>query len=145
MNYVTLTITYGKVLSHHKYLNYVISRHPWILFKTERSLKALSIKSKSKNQVGPSFQIFDSPGSELSVRRIDCGSHGQGPQPDFTSNSSSCKSEEQDDNGVVDVLAVGISHVRISEPKRSKVCSTTGPIEQQCSSNLTANNLCRAF
>ncbi|MBA0745943.1 hypothetical protein Gogos_008500 [Gossypium gossypioides] len=67
------------------------------------------------------------------------------PQQVLTSLTSSCKSEEQDKNGVVDLLAVAISHVRISEPKRSRLCSPTRPIEQQCSSNLTVNNLCRAF
>ncbi|TYH18016.1 hypothetical protein ES288_A05G235900v1 [Gossypium darwinii] len=104
-------------------------RHPWILFHTKRSLETLSIKSKSKNQVGPSIQISNSPGSESIL----------------TSLSSSCKSEEQDKNGVVDLLAVAISHVRISEPKRSRLCSPTRHIKQQCSSNLTVNNLCRAF
>ncbi|MBA0691814.1 hypothetical protein Goari_009423, partial [Gossypium aridum] len=67
------------------------------------------------------------------------------PQQVLTSLSSCCKSEEQDKNGVVDLLAVAISHVRISESKRSRLCSPTRPIEQQCSSNLTVNNLCRAF
>ncbi|KAK8692357.1 hypothetical protein V6N13_075822 [Hibiscus sabdariffa] len=122
-----------------------VLRHPWILFYTERSLKTLSIKSKSKIQVGPSIQVSHSPGIELSMSRINGGCCGQGPQPALTSHSSSCKSEEQDENGLVDVLAVAISHVRISEPKRTRLCSPTGPIEQQCSSNLTANNLCRAF
>ncbi|KAE8656261.1 Serine/threonine-protein kinase PEPKR2 [Hibiscus syriacus] len=119
-------------------------RHPWILFYTERSLKTLSIKSKSKNQVGPSIQVSHSPGAELSMSRINGGFHTQGPLSFLTCHISSCKSEEQDENGVVDVLAVAISHVRISEPKRTRLCSPTGPIEQQCSSNLTAN-LCRAF
>ncbi|GMI77249.1 phosphoenolpyruvate carboxylase-related kinase 2 [Hibiscus trionum] len=45
---------------------------------------------------------------------------------------------------VMDVLAVAISHVRISESKRSRFYSP-GPIELQCSSNFTSNNLCRAF
>ncbi|MBA0566055.1 hypothetical protein Golob_010905, partial [Gossypium lobatum] len=67
------------------------------------------------------------------------------PQQVLTSLSSCCKSEEQDKNGVVDLLAVAISHVRISESKRSRLCSPTRPIEQQCSSNLTVNNLCRTF
>ncbi|KAJ6773416.1 SERINE/THREONINE-PROTEIN KINASE PEPKR2 [Salix purpurea] len=57
------------------------------------------------------------------------------------SDSLSCRSEEQDECGLVDALAVAISHVKISEPKRSRLCGPTGPIEQQCSSN----NLCRAF
>ncbi|XWS21445.1 hypothetical protein CRYUN_Cryun30bG0055200 [Craigia yunnanensis] len=95
-----------------------VLRHPWILFYTEHSLKTLSIRSKLKNQ---------------------------GSQPVLTSNSLSCKSEEQYENGVVDVLAMAISHVKISEPKRSRLCSPTGPIKQQCLFNLTANNLCRAF
>ncbi|KAK8642742.1 hypothetical protein V6N13_012075 [Hibiscus sabdariffa] len=119
-------------------------RHPWILFYTERSLKTLSIKSKSKNQVGPSIQVSHSPGAELSSR-MGGGCHIQGPQSILTSHSSSCESEEQDENGLVDVLGVAISHVRISEPKRTRLCSPTGPIEQQCSSNLTTGNLCRAF
>ncbi|KAK8552159.1 hypothetical protein V6N13_120578 [Hibiscus sabdariffa] len=119
-------------------------RHPWILFYTERSLKTLSIKSKLKNQVGPSIQVSHSPGAELSSR-MSGGCLSQGPQSALTSHSSSCKSDEQDENGLVDVLAVAISHVRISEPKRTRLCSPTGPIEQQCSSNLTTGNLCRAF
>ncbi|XVF64854.1 hypothetical protein PTKIN_Ptkin09bG0199900 [Pterospermum kingtungense] len=122
-----------------------VLRHPWILFYTECSLKTLSIKSKSKNRVVPSFQITNSLASKLSVRRIDGDSHSYSPLLVSTSNSSSCKSEEQDENGVVDALAVAISRVRISEPKRSRLCSPTGPIEQHCSSNLTANNLCRVF
>lgn len=51
-------------------------RHPWILFHTKRSLETLSIKSKSKNQVGPSIQISNSPGSESSmISRINGVSH----------------------------------------------------------------------
>nr|KJB64200.1 hypothetical protein B456_010G036700 [Gossypium raimondii] len=97
------------------------------------------------NPVEPSVQKFNSPRSESSATSIDSGSCSQRPHLVLSSNSSSCKSEELDENGVVDVLAVAISHVRISEPKRSRLCSPPGPIEQQCSSNLTANNLCRAF
>ncbi|MBA0777207.1 hypothetical protein Gotri_005259 [Gossypium trilobum] len=122
-----------------------VLRHPWILFYTEHSLKTLYTKSKSKNPVEPSVQKFNSPRSESSATSIDSGSCSQRPHLVLLSNSSSCKSEELDENGVVDVLAVAISHVRISEPKRSRLCSPPGPIEQQCSSNLTANNLCRAF
>ncbi|TYJ28962.1 hypothetical protein E1A91_A06G036600v1 [Gossypium mustelinum] len=122
-----------------------VLRHPWILFYTEHSLKTLYTKLKSKNPVEPSTQKFNSPRSESSATRIDSGSRSQRPELVLSSNSSSCKSEELDENGVVDVLAVAISHVRISEPKRSRLCSPPGPIEQQCSSNLTANNLCRAF
>jgi len=60
-------------------------------------------------------------------------------------SSESCKSEDPDDFCLVDVLATAISNVRISGPKRSKLCGSTGPIEQQGSSNMQANNLCKAF
>ncbi|KAK8354690.1 hypothetical protein V6Z11_A05G235700 [Gossypium hirsutum] len=67
-------------------------RHPWILFHTKRSLETLSIKSKSKNQVGPSIQISNSPGSESSmISRINGVSHSQVPHQVLTSLSSSCK------------------------------------------------------
>ncbi|GLT74430.1 hypothetical protein SLA2020_462300 [Shorea laevis] len=118
-----------------------VLRHPWILFYTERTLKTLSIKSKSKNQVvGPSQQLLVSPGAESKIIKVPGG------PPLLTSDNSSCKSEEQDENELVDALTVAISHVRISEPKRSRLCSPAGPREKQHSVNLTANNhLCRAF
>ncbi|GLT79880.1 hypothetical protein SLA2020_513500 [Shorea laevis] len=123
-----------------------VLRHPWILFYTERTLKTLSIKSKSKNQaIRPSQQVLISPGSESNVNRVPGGSHAQGLHTLLTSDNSIRKSEEQDESDLVDALAVAISHVRISEPKRSRLCSPAGPREQQHSVNLTANNLCRAF
>lgn len=77
--------------------------------------------------------------------KTDAGSRHEDSHAPSSSESLSDKSEEQDDSGLVDVLAVAISNVRISEPKRSRLCGPTGPIEQQCSSNMTTNNLCRAF
>ncbi|KAE8695408.1 Serine/threonine-protein kinase PEPKR2 [Hibiscus syriacus] len=118
--------------------------HSWILFYTEHSLRTFYMRSKLKSSVELSVQKFNSPRSEC-VFRMDDHPHTQHSQSILSSNSSSCKSEEQDENGMVDVLAVAISHVRISEPKRSRLCTPPGPIEQQCSSNLTANHLCRAF
>ncbi|KAK8684066.1 hypothetical protein V6N13_040103 [Hibiscus sabdariffa] len=112
-----------------------VLRHPWILFYTEHSLKTLYMKSKSKKSLELYVQNFNSPRFK-SVTKIDGHSHSQHPQLVLSSNSSSCKSEEKDENGVVDVLAVAISHVRISETKRSRLCSPLGPIEQQCSSNF---------
>ncbi|KAF8370034.1 hypothetical protein HHK36_031932 [Tetracentron sinense] len=113
--------------------------HPWILFYTERTLKTLSMKSKPRNHVGtPSRRV------ESERNRIASGSLSDG----FTLVSSfyswGHKSEEQD-CGLIDALAVAISRVRISEPKRSRLCSPTGPIPQECSSNMKANNLCTAF
>ncbi|KDP41445.1 hypothetical protein JCGZ_15852 [Jatropha curcas] len=117
-----------------------VLRHPWILFYTERTLKMLSIKSKLKNQVGPTPCR-----PEVHGNKVESGSPGVDSNNHSPSDSLSSKSEEQDECGVVDALAVAISHVKISEPKRSRVCGPAGPIEQQHSSNLTANNLCRAF
>ena len=55
--------------------------------------------------------------------------------------SRSLVSEEQvegedNDSGLVDALTVPISHVKISEPKRSRL--PTSPIREQCS--FTTNN-----
>ena len=119
----------------------VFSGHPWILFYTERTLKTLSIRSKTKNQgaatscLPATALVIMSPGNQVGAGSSEEDSN-QHP-----SDSLSCKSEEQDECGLVDALAVAISHVKISEPKRSRLCGPTGPIEQQCSSN----NLCRAF
>lgn len=83
------------------------------------------------------------PGLKSDGNRILSGSLSQDSSPG--SLSESCKSEDQGDLGLVDALATAVSHVRISGPKRSRVCGTTGPIEQHGSSNMKANNLCRAF
>lgn len=111
------------------------SGHPWLLFYTERTPKTLPLKSNLKYRIG-------APGLKSDGNRIHGGSPSEGLSP--LSSSDSCKSEDQDDFGLVDALATAISHVRISGPKRSKLCGT-GPIEQQGSSNMQANNLCKAF
>ncbi|XP_050212702.1 serine/threonine-protein kinase PEPKR2 [Mercurialis annua] len=122
-----------------------VLRHPWILFYTERTLKTLSVKSKLKNQVGSvPVQSASAPTPEMTVNKLESGSLAEDPNNNSLSDSLSSKSEEQDECGFVDALAVAISNVKISEPKRSRLCGPN-PIEQQHSSNLTANNLCRAF
>ncbi|KAM1180673.1 hypothetical protein ACFX13_020059 [Malus domestica] len=122
-----------------------VLRHPWILFYTERTLKALPIKSRLKNQAGePSRQLVIPPRLKACLNQSEDGSLSE--TSGLLSSSDSCKSEDEDDSGLVDALATAVSHVRISEPKRSRVCGPTGrPIEQQCSSNMKANNLCKAF
>ncbi|KAH9756379.1 serine/threonine-protein kinase PEPKR2 [Citrus sinensis] len=123
-----------------------VLRHPWILFYTERTLRTLTIKSKLKNQVGASHHhpaILS--GVESDENKIDRGSRNDESHALSSSESLNSESEVQDEGGFVDALAVAISNVRISEPKRSRLCGPSGPIEQQCSSNLTANTLCRAF
>jgi len=117
-----------------------ISGHPWILFYTAQSMKMLPIKIKLKNQTGAaSRQLVASPEPRLGRNMIDNGSVSELP------SSESCYSDDQDECALIDALATAISHVRISEPKRTRLCSPTGPIVQQGSSNMKANNLCKAF
>lgn len=116
----------------------LFSAHPWILFYTERTLRSLSIKSKSKSQSAPPSQL-SSPTSRLEQdesRATHGGSFSKG---------AILTSSTEDDCGLVDALAVAISHVTISEPKRSRLCGPSSPIREQCSSNLSTNNLCKAF
>lgn len=116
-----------------------VLRHPWILLYTDRTLKTLCIKSKAKNQLGPPApKVLE---AELSFKN---GSVDEVTSGGPLSQSLGCKLEEHD-CGLVDALAVAISHVRISEPKRSRLCGPASPIREQRSSNLTANTLCKAF
>lgn len=84
-----------------------------------------------------------SPGLRSGGNKLDDGSHGE--ITSSISSSESSDSGEEDDSVLIDVLASAISHVRISEPKRSRLCGPTGPMDQQGSSNMNANNLCKAF
>lgn len=121
-----------------------VLRHPWLLFYTECTPKTLPIKLKSKNYAGaPGQQRVVAPGYKSEGNRILGGSLWD--RSSSLSSSESCKSEDQDDCGLIDTLATAVSHVRISEPKRSRLCVPTGPIEQHGSSNMKANNLCKAF
>ena len=116
------------------------------MFYTERTLRTLTIKSKFKNQVGASHrQPVVLPEIASDENKIAGGTCNEDSHALLPSESLNCESDEHDEGGLVDVLAVAISNVRISEPKRSRLCGPTGPIEQQCSSKLTANTLCRAF
>ncbi|XAR48525.1 Non-specific serine/threonine protein kinase [Bertholletia excelsa] len=121
--------------------------HPWILFYTERTLRTLSIKSRAKSHPAPvSSQLIAAASTlEQDEGRIAHVSFGESGNEASSSGNLGKKSEEQDECGLVDALAVAISHVRISEPKRSRLCGPTSPIREQCSSNLKANNLCKAF
>ncbi|KAL0694336.1 hypothetical protein Bca4012_061516 [Brassica carinata] len=126
-----------------------VLRHPWILFNTDRTLKTMCIKSKHKGQAGspPCLQLR-SPIKKTDLNRAN--SEKKTTYYDSPTDSFSNTEEEEEDeyeSGVVDLLVVAIFNVRISEPKRSRLCSpTNSPIEQQRSSNLTTTNtLCRAF
>ncbi|KAJ6799506.1 serine/threonine-protein kinase PEPKR2 [Iris pallida] len=106
-----------------------ILRHPWILFYTQNPSEALPVKPRVRNNV--------------KVQRVELGEIGTIIDTSTSCNSSRT-SEEQDDCGFIDALAAAISRVRISEPKRSRLCSPVLPIQQECSSNMKAN-LCTAF
>ncbi|XP_056862994.1 serine/threonine-protein kinase PEPKR2-like isoform X2 [Raphanus sativus] len=130
-----------------------VRRHPWILFYTDRTLKTMSIKSKHKGLGGTSPPCLLQLRNPIKNTDVNRGNREKktthdddSPPTDSFSNTE--EEEEEDESGVVDVLVVAISNVRISEPKRSRLCSptTNSPIEQQHSSNLTTTNtLCRAF
>ncbi|CAN1181648.1 Serine/threonine-protein kinase PEPKR2 [Linum perenne] len=121
-------------------------RHPWVLFYTDRVLRSFPFKSKLRSTATQeaiaapescrSHDIGVSSRTEVSWRKhhpildsLNCWSEQEGEECDF-----------------VDALAVAISQVKISEPKRSRLCSPATPIEQQCSANITVNStLCKAF
>ncbi|XP_008812230.2 serine/threonine-protein kinase PEPKR2-like isoform X2 [Phoenix dactylifera] len=106
-----------------------VLRHPWIIFHTECPAKALPIAFRVANKSRvPRVQLEK-------TWAANCSS---------SLGSSSRESEEQDDCGFVDALAAAISRVRISEPKRSRLCGPASPVQQECSSNMKAN-LCTAF
>nr|GMD02820.1 serine/threonine-protein kinase PEPKR2-like [Ipomoea batatas] len=64
---------------------------------------------------------------------------------DSVSTPPSGKLLEGEESSLVDVLAMAISRVKISEPKRSRLCSPARQIEQECTSNIKVNHLCTAF
>ncbi|KAK7275814.1 hypothetical protein RIF29_16938 [Crotalaria pallida] len=120
-----------------------VLRHPWILLYTERTSKMLPVKTKLKHHNGAACHKFGTalePG--LGGNKINDGFLSKVSNP--VSSSESCNSEDQDDCVLIDALATAISHVRISEPKRSKLWGPSSPIDQQGSSNMKAN-LCKAF
>ncbi|KAM3275869.1 hypothetical protein ACQJBY_044322 [Aegilops geniculata] len=101
--------------------------HPWVLFYTECTLKAATPNVTNK---------IVAPKITWDRIRSHCESSA--------SDSSSQRSEDQDECGIVDALTAAITHVRISEPKRTRLCSPGIPIQQECSSNIKSN-LCTAF
>ncbi|KAH1072172.1 hypothetical protein J1N35_024500 [Gossypium stocksii] len=123
--------------------------HPWILFHTEATLGMAAFETKMGNHEKlASSQLTVSPGvvSERSTM-IPNGFLDDDSFLFLSSNSSSTRSEVQDST-LVDALTVAISRVAISEPKRTRLCGPTGPIQQECSSNIKVNNnnnLCTAF
>ncbi|XP_065871291.1 serine/threonine-protein kinase PEPKR2-like [Euphorbia lathyris] len=124
-----------------------ILRHPWILFYTEPALEGLALKSKFRNHVTLTSQkLTVAVGVEEWERCNVTGSSFFSDDSSLvlTSGDSRIRLDERDFE-LADVLAMAISRVRISEPKRSRLCVGTSLISQECSSNIKVNNLCTAF
>ncbi|XP_059648006.1 serine/threonine-protein kinase PEPKR2-like [Cornus florida] len=123
-----------------------VLKHPWILFYTEPTLEMLTFKPKVKNHVKvTSRQLTAIPRMDSERNKIiTSGSLSDDSSPILVSDSSTKKPEDED-SGLVDVLAMAISRVRISEPKRSRLCGPPTSIQQEHSSNMKVNNLCTAF
>ncbi|KAG8364149.1 hypothetical protein BUALT_Bualt19G0096900 [Buddleja alternifolia] len=113
-----------------------ILRHPWISFYTETP----TLKPKNNITLTRTRKLasIDGPESERQTL-ISPNSLSDDSNPTLTSEIV-----EEEDGDLVDVLAAAISCVQISEPKRSRICSPSRPVQQECSSNLTSN-LCTAF
>ncbi|OIT33391.1 PREDICTED: serine/threonine-protein kinase PEPKR2-like isoform X1 [Nicotiana attenuata] len=113
-----------------------VLRHPWILFYTEPTLKnhVKPIKSKLTATIRIERERRNLAFSSLSD---DFGST-------LTSGSLS-QMPEGEDSGFIDALTVAVSHMNISEPKRSRICSPARTIDQECPPNIPANHLCTAF
>ncbi|CAD6224608.1 unnamed protein product [Miscanthus lutarioriparius] len=101
--------------------------HPWVMFYTECPLKVVAANLCLTNKI-------IAPKIPWDRHKSECDS----------SSDSSQRSDDQDECGLVDALTTAITRIRISEPKRSRLCSPAITIQQECSSNLK-NNLCTAF
>ncbi|XP_077218672.1 serine/threonine-protein kinase PEPKR2-like [Tasmannia lanceolata] len=97
-----------------------VLRHPWIVFHTERMFKTLRTKTKVRDRGELSRQVLIAPAVEL--KGITVSTTSLDDVNLFPSlESSSPKSEKQEDCGLVDALAGAISRVRICEAKRSRL------------------------
>ncbi|PKA56124.1 Serine/threonine-protein kinase PEPKR2 [Apostasia shenzhenica] len=94
--------------------------HPWILFYTESPSRVMSINFRAVRKSAAAHRP-----------KLGCSSHRS-------------YEEQEESSGFVDALAAAISKVRISEPKRTRICGPVAQIPQECSSNMKAN-LCTAF
>ncbi|WCJ18819.1 Calcium-dependent protein kinase family protein [Euphorbia peplus] len=118
-----------------------ILRHPWILFYTEPTLRGLILKPKCRNHVTFTSQKLT---VTVGVESERCNASNSSFLKDGSSLVLSSGDSKRDCE-LADLLAMAISRVRISEPKRSRLFVDTSLINQQCSSNIKVNNLCTAF
>lgn len=120
------------------------SGHPFIMFYTERVFSLDFIKSKPrKGSAIPSPQLDSTSLPELDKRRPhSCSLSENSSLTVTTKQPATSDTDKQDDCGLMDVLVVAISQVRISEPKRSRLCFSSGSSIQ---SQFSTNSLCKAF
>ncbi|KAJ6733746.1 SERINE/THREONINE-PROTEIN KINASE PEPKR2-LIKE ISOFORM X1 [Salix koriyanagi] len=120
--------------------------HPWILFHTEPTQKEPTKKPKFQDHATlTSQQLTVTTRLESERYKITASGFLSDDSSLILSSDGSRSRLEEEDCGLVDALTVAISRVRISEPKRSRLCWPTSPIRQECSSNIKINNLCTAF
>lgn len=123
-----------------------VLRHPWILFHTEATSDMVALETKMGNHGWlNSEQLTVSPRVVSESNKIIHNGFLNDDSFLFLSSDSSSTRSEVQDCVLVDALTVAISGVRISEPKRTRLCGPTGPVRQDCSSNIKVINLCTAF
>lgn len=131
--------------------------HPWIMFYTESNIKVRSSSSKRKKHTYPVKDEWSESLPSLSPRTRERRAQFINSIPTEHGEDESLsgdllsrpKQPEYDIQAagkydLVDALASAISRIRLSEPKRSRLCTTTYPVPQQCSSNLKSS-LCTTF
>lgn len=142
----------GKRLSPEEVLS-----HPWIMFYTESNIKVRSSSSKRKKHTctvkdewSESLPSLSPRTRERRAQFINSILTEHGEDESFSGDLLSRPKQPEYDiqaagkYDLVDALASAISRIRLSEPKRSRLCTTTYPVPQQCSSNLKSS-LCTAF
>nr|XP_043627923.1 serine/threonine-protein kinase PEPKR2-like [Erigeron canadensis] len=108
-----------------------VLRHPWILYHTKPTLEFLTFSTLTSQQLTNMMEVESQRNTNF-----------------FSESSTSLflhDISKDEDCCMVDVLALAISRVRISEPKRSRIQSPTNPAQQEHSSNITMKSLCTAF
>lgn len=130
------------------YLSIVSPGHPWISFYTDPTLKASNAEQKKNHvrSISRHLTFVQGPESERK-RAASLNSLCDDSSPPLATTSTNDLVDDYDDeedDGLIDVLASAISRVRISEPKRSRICSPSRVIEES-PSTLKTSNLCTAF
>ncbi|XP_051144383.1 serine/threonine-protein kinase PEPKR2-like [Andrographis paniculata] len=121
-----------------------VLRHPWLSFYTKLSIRTAPTPKPINHLHLTSMQLSCFCGLHSERKKISCGSLSDDSCQTLAFAHSAGGVVEEDD-GLIDMLAVAISRVCISAPKRSRICSPPQPTQQECSSNLKTSNLCTAF